>query len=110
MAEGCFSQKNDGSIFYSIKQTGIENYPIIKAICLKLVNRNINIKPDSQNSYQLTLASRADIQKVVNFFSFSDNHPLIGYKLSQYNIFLQKIKESNRYKDVNVNNYIKSNE
>ena len=33
MAEGSFGIKTNGSAFYQIKQKGIENYEIIKAIC-----------------------------------------------------------------------------
>jgi len=34
MAEGSFGFKANGSAFYQIKQKGIDNYAILKAICL----------------------------------------------------------------------------
>jgi len=43
------------------------------------------IKADVTDSYQLTLSSKLDVQKVVDFFSSPANYPLSGYKLEQYN-------------------------
>lgn len=64
IAEGSFGIKVNGSAFYQIKQKGIDNYPIIKAICLLIAGREAKeIKPDSADCYQLTLSSKFDIQK-----------------------------------------------
>lgn len=79
--------KNNGSGCYQIRQTGIDNYLVIKAICLKVVGREASpIKADSQNSYQLSLGSKIDVQKVIEFFSSPTIHPLIGYKQTQYQL------------------------
>jgi hypothetical protein len=84
--EGSFGFKCTGSAFYQIKQKGIENYGVIKAICLVIAGREAKpIKADSADCYQLSLASKTDIKKVVGFFSSSGNFPLYGYKLEQYN-------------------------
>jgi len=99
VAEGSFGVKGKGEAFYQIKQKGIENYNIIKAICVLIANREPIIKADYTDSYQLTLSSKADVQKVVNFFSAFDTN-LCGYKLIQYNEWLNYLKTSNRYKDV----------
>ena len=105
MAEGSFGIKNNGSAFYQIKQKGKENYEIIKAICLTITKREATpIKADFSDCYQLTLSSRVDIQKVINFFSFSVNHSLLGYKLKQYNIWIASLKVSSRYKNLNYPN------
>jgi len=45
-------------------------------------NRKIETEKDLYN--QFTVSSKADIQKVINFFSFSGFHPLIGLKNIQY--------------------------
>lgn len=101
IAEGSFGIKNDGSAFFQIRQTGIEAYEIIKAICLVIAKREAYvIKPDKSNSYQLSLSSKKDIQSVINFFSSIKNHELIGYKLIQYNIWLSKLRISRRYKNL----------
>jgi hypothetical protein len=111
MAEGSFGFKATGAAFYQIKQKGIENYNIIKAICLSVAGREAKpTKADSADCYQLTLTSIIDVQKVVNFFSSPNNHPLYGYKLEQYNIWLFALKRSSRYKSIKNLNEINSNE
>ena len=111
VAEGSFGIKRSGEAFYQIKQKGIENYAvsslffffsiyykkkkregIIKAICLLIAGREaLPIKADAVNCYQLTLSSKNDVQKVVDFFSSPDNS-LYGYKLEQYNLWLDALK------------------
>ena len=74
VAEGSFGLKSSGSAFFSIKQKGVYNYNIIKAICLLVAEREAKpIKADSLDCYQLTLSSKSDVQKVVNFFSSTNN-------------------------------------
>jgi esterase/lipase len=93
--------KTNGSAFYQIRQTGEDNLDLIKAACLIITGREANpIKADSANSYQLTLTSKIDVQKVVSFFSSPNNHPLYGYKLSQYTIWLTALKTSSRYAQI----------
>lgn len=38
----------------------------------------------TDNFSQFGVSSKKDIQEVINFFSFSDLHPLIGKKYIQY--------------------------
>lgn len=98
MAEGSFGIKANGSAFYQIKQTGEDNLDLIKAACLIITGREARpIKADSKNSYQLTLSSKLDVQKVISFFSSLNNHSLVGYKLSQYTLWLTALKNSSRY-------------
>lgn len=98
---GSFGFKSTGSAFFQIKQKGVENYNIIKAICLIIAGRESKpIKADSAGCYQLSLTSRIDVQKVVDFFSSPNNHPLYGYKLSQYIIWLAALKTSSRYAQI----------
>lgn len=74
IAEGSFGHKSNGSAFYQIKQKGFENYILIKAICLIIAGREAKaIKADATDSYQLTLSSKLDVQKVVDFFSSPTN-------------------------------------
>lgn len=98
IAEGSFGMKISSSAFYQIKQTGAENKNILKAACLKITGREAyTMKADSVDSYQLSLTSKSDIGKVVNFFSFSNYHSMVGYKLSQYKIWIKALKNSRRY-------------
>lgn len=98
VAEGSFGFKSRGDAFFQIKQKGIENHNILIAIGQLITDKTFNMKADYTDSYQLSLSSKSDIQKVVNFFSTPDTN-LCGYKLIQYNEWLVKLKTSNRYKD-----------
>lgn len=60
--------------------------------------RKINI---TMNYSQFGVSSKADIQKVINFFSFSGLHPIIGLKYIQYTRWLNNLRESSRYNKLN---------
>ena len=100
IAEGSFGVKSNGSAFFNVKQKGIENYNIIKGICLLITKREAKpIKADAADCYQLTLSSKLDVEKVIKFFSSPDNK-LFGHKLLQYRQWLDALKTSNRYKNI----------
>jgi hypothetical protein len=68
---------------------------------LKLIF-NTNRKIDTTNNFnQFSVSSRADVQRVINFFSFSGLHPLIGLKYIQYIKWLTNLNGSSRYKNLN---------
>lgn len=101
MAEGSFGIKAAGSAFYQLKQTGDDNVDLLKAACLKITGREAYaMKADTVGSYQLSLSSKTDIEKVVYFFSSSSYHTLYGYKLSQYKLWLTTLKNSSRYSNI----------
>jgi hypothetical protein len=59
---------------------------------------NTNRKIDTTNNFnQFGVSSKSDIQKVINFFSFSGLHPLVGLKYIQYMKWLNNLRESSRY-------------
>ena len=61
-----------------------------------------NRKIDTTNNYsQFGVSSKSDIQKVINFFSFSGLHPLIGLKYIQYEKWLNNLRKSYRYSNLN---------
>lgn len=98
IADGSFNVKRRGSIGYTLKQR--EHMLLFEGIKL-VFNTTTKITIDKGNYIQLYVSSRKDIQTIINFFSFSNNHPLLGYRLAQYNRWLLKLKESKRYKDLN---------
>jgi hypothetical protein len=101
MAEGSFGIKKAGSAFYQLRQTGFDNLDLLKAACLIITERKAYpMKADSVGSYQLSLSSKIDIQKVISFFSSSNHHPLYGYKLNQYTLWLTALKKSSRYSQI----------
>lgn len=62
-------------------------------------NRKIDIE---KGLYcQFGVSSKNDIQKVINFFSFSGLHSLVGLKNIQYLRWLDDLRNSNRYKSLN---------
>jgi len=73
MAEGSFFIKNDKGCYFNIRQTNINNLSLMNAIQFSLLGKiKFLLKPDSSNSYQLSISSKDDIQQVINFFSFSE--------------------------------------
>lgn len=99
MAEGSFGFKTRGSAFFQLKQSGDDNVNLLKTASLAITGEQstASFKPDSNGGYQLALSSKKNIEQVVSFFSFSGHHPLYGYKLKQYQIFIAALKTSKLY-------------
>lgn len=96
-AEGSFfvKQNNDGC--FQIKQ----RLHLLLFESFKLVfNTNRKITVDQEIYAQFGVSSKADIQNVINFFSFSGYHPLVGLKSIQYSSWLEKLRNSERYKNL----------
>jgi len=96
-AEGSFlvKQNNDGC--FQIKQ----RLHLLLFESFKLVfNTNRKITVDKELYVQFGVSSKSDIQNVINFFSFSGYHPLVGLKGIQYSSWLEKLRNSERYKNL----------
>jgi hypothetical protein len=50
---------------------------------------------------QFSVSSKADIERVIKFFSFSGHHPLVGLKGIQYLKWLRELSKSSRYSNLN---------
>ena len=72
-------QNNDGC--FQLKQR--IHYDLFEAFKL-LFNTNRKIHIEKEKYAQFSVSSITDIQKVIQFFSFSGLHPLIGRKIIQY--------------------------
>jgi len=97
LAEGSFFIKSNNDGCFSLKQRIQLN--LFEAF--KLVfdsNRKITVEKDMYQ--QFTVSSKSDIQKVINFFSFSGHHPLIGLKGISYFKWLNDLKKTVRYKNL----------
>lgn len=113
MAEGSFLIKKNKDIcfqFPSFKVGDIRQGRTLKQkynleLFINISNyfntsRKLNI---SNNKFiQFNVSSKNDIQNIINFYSFSNNHPLLGNKLISYNKWLLAIKNSVRYKELNI--------
>jgi hypothetical protein len=99
VAEGSFVIKNNGEHSFQIKQNIHTNlFNTFK--CLFNTKRNIYIEKKIYN--QFSVSSRVDIQKVINFFSFSGLHPLVGLKNIQYLKWLESLHNTTKYNSINV--------
>jgi hypothetical protein len=94
MSEGSFFVKKNNDGCFQLKQ----RIHILLFEAFKLVfetNRKIDTEKHLYN--QFSVCSKADIQRVINFFSFSGFHPLIGLKSIQYLNWLDLLRNSSRY-------------
>ena len=98
MAEGSFFIKSNNDGCFTITQRlHIELFQAIKLV----FNRAATTKLEDTTISRFSVSSKADIQIVINFFSFSGLHPLVGLKNAQYLIWLEKLNKSERYKNLN---------
>lgn len=99
-SEGSFFIKSNKDGCFQLKQRiHINLFEAFKLVF------NSNRKIDTTNNYnQFSVSSKADIQKVINFFSFSGLHPIIGLKYIQYIKWLNNIRDSSRYSNLNYPN------
>jgi len=98
MAEGSFFIKSNNDGCFQLKQ--IIHTSLFESFKLVFnTNRKIDIENNIYN--QFSVSSKADIQTVIDFFSFSGLHPLIGLKGISYLKWLNDLKSSNRYGNLN---------
>ncbi len=95
MAEGSFLVKKNKDCCFQLKQRlHIELFE-----AFKLVFKTTR-KIESVAYSQFSVSSKEDIQEVINFFSFTGLHPLVGLKCIKYFNWLNSLKTSLRYKDL----------
>lgn len=99
MAEGSFLVKKNDDACFQLKQridTNLfESFKLVFDTSRKIGN-------DNGLYNQFGVSSKDDVQKVINFFTFSGIHPLIGLKGIQYLKWLNYLRNSNRYKNLNL--------
>ena len=97
-AEGSFFIKINNDGCFQLKQR--IHVQLFEAFKLLFdTKRNIGIEKD--RFAQFSVSSKNDIQKVIDFFSFSGLHPLIGLKCIQYFKWLTDLRNSYRYRNLN---------
>nr|QBM09633.1 hypothetical protein [Dactylella sp.] len=96
--EGSFFIKANNDGCFQLKQ----KFHFLLFYALKLVfNTNRKITIDKGLYTQFGVSSKSDIQEVINFFSFSGHHPLVGLKNIQYSVWIENLKYSSRYSKLN---------
>lgn len=94
MSEGSFFVKKNNDGYFQLKQrVHVTLFDAFKIVFC--TNRKIYHEKSLYN--QFNVSSKADIQTVINFFSFSGLHPLIGLKGIQYLNWLINLRNSSRY-------------
>lgn len=98
MAEGSFFIKSNLDGCFQLKQrTHVNLFESFKLLFNS--NRKIDLEKNMYN--QFSVSSKTDIQSVINFFSFSGLHALIGLKGISYAKWLNDLRISKRYKNLN---------
>ena len=98
VAEGSFFVKCNNDGCFQIKQRlHLSLFEAFKVVFD--TTRKVSI--DKLSHAQFSVSSKADIQKVINFFSFSGHHSLIGLKSIQYSAWLDSLRSSVRYGKLN---------
>jgi hypothetical protein len=100
-AEGSFLIKENNDGCFQLKQR--IHIKLFEAFKL-LFNTQRKFVLEKDKYLQFSVSSKADIQKIIYFFSFSGLHPLIGQKNIQYFKWLNDLKFSYRYQNLNFPN------
>ena len=98
MSEGSFFVKNNNDGCFQLKQRLHTN--LFEAFKL-VFNTNRKVSVDKGLYNQFAVSSLKDIQTVINFFSYSGHHPLVGLKTIQYLKWLINLRNSARYANLN---------
>lgn len=96
-AEGSFLIKKNNDGCFQIKQ---RLHPLLFEAFKLVFKTDRKITVDKELYSQFSVSSKADIQFVIDFFSFSGYHSLIGLKHVQYLVWLDKLRNSERYKNL----------
>ena len=105
IAEGSFHIKSNGRAHFSIVQSGLENYQIIKAIHYFIkgpLSLQYKIKPENFKVYRISFSSKIDLNIIINFF---ENNQLLGLKKLQFDNWKSYIFSNNiiKHKAPNIN-------
>lgn len=95
VAEGSFYTKASGEYFFSLRQRAASHTELFEAFKL-LFNTTTQIENDGEH-LKFAVSSVRDLERVVEFFSFSGNHPLVGLKLLQYQSWIANMKSVKRF-------------
>lgn len=101
IAEGSFLIKSNNDACFQLRQRThkllFEAFKIVFE-----TNRKIGLENNLYNLF--SVSSTADIQRVINFFSFSGHHPLLGHQNIRYEQWLTKLRNNKRYCNLNFPN------
>lgn len=94
IAEGSFLVKSNKDACFQLRQ---RIHKLLFEAFKIIFNTKRKITLDN-NTYNLfSVCSKEDIQSVINFFSFSGHHPLLGHQNIRYEKWITYLKNSKRY-------------
>lgn len=97
IAKGSFIIKKNQDICFQLKDKN--NIELFNNI-IKLFNTTTKLNISKHKYIEYSVSSKNDIQNIINFFSFSNNHSLLGNKLISYNKWLLAINNNVNYKEL----------
>jgi len=101
VAEGSFLVKSNKDACFQLRQS-IHNTLFESFKLIFDTNRKIGLDNNSYNLF--SVSTKADIQQVINFFSFAGHHPLLGYQNIRYEQWIIYLRNSKRYKSLKFPN------
>ncbi|GAB2527455.1 hypothetical protein GCM10027054_13400 [Isoptericola nanjingensis] len=99
MAEGSFHIKASNEFYFSIRQR--EHITLFEAFRI-LFNTTRTIDISTIGYSKFNVSSVKDLNTVVQFFSHSGLHPIVGYKKVQYDNWINNIRNVKRFKNINL--------
>jgi len=94
IAEGSFLVKSNNDACFQLRQ---RLHSILFESFKLIFNTNRKIGIDNKLYNLFSVSSKADIQQVINFFSFSGHHPLLGHQNIRYEQWIIYLQKSKRY-------------
>ena len=101
MSQGSFLIKNKDACFQLSDSQQKLHICLFEAFKL-VFDTNCKISTEKGLYNQFAVSSKDDIQKVINFFSFSGLEPLLGSKGKQYLDWLDHLCNSTRYSNLKL--------
>lgn len=99
MAEGSFNMKATSELLFTITQ---RTHDTLFSAFQVLFDTKRAIDNSEQGYSKFHVSSVKDLSKVVDFFSYSNHHPLVGYKKEQYDTWVGNMKSLNRFNGVKL--------
>lgn len=101
IAEGSFFIATRGDIGFNIAQMSRDTHNTLFLAILQRFGSTVNLQ-FRDGAVFLNLTSKADLETVINFFSFSGNHPLMGLKLVSYIKWLKAVATKERFSHIKL--------
>ncbi len=94
IAEGSFHVKQTGEFYFTLTQ----RIHVVLFDAFKLVFNTTRAIQGLDGLYlRFSVSSVKDLEQVINFFSFSNLHPIVGHKRIQYDVWINAMRDVSRF-------------